>query len=185
MDEVFKVIKEFPDYKVSNYGYLINMKGQKLKTGKATGGYLIVFPYKDGKRYCKKLHRLVAEAFVPNPDALPQVNHKDEDVTNNKADNLEWCTAKYNSNYGTRNERIKRRNTGRKHTEIAIDNMRQNNTRKKQVCQYTLDGKLVKVWDSMMDAEREGFSQAKISLCCNGKRKTSNGFRWEYTKNGG
>ena len=59
----------------------------------------------NGKLHLKKIHRLVAQAFLPNPDNLPMINHKDEDKTNNRVDNLEWCTAKYNANYGTIQER--------------------------------------------------------------------------------
>lgn len=65
-------------------------------------GYLYVGLFKDKKIKQKTIHRLVAEAFIPNPDNLPMVNHKDEDKTNNCVDNLEWCDATYNNNYGTR-----------------------------------------------------------------------------------
>lgn len=80
------------------------------------------------KRY--KVHRLVAETYLPNPDNLPQVNHRDEDKTNNCVENLEWCDASYNLNYGTRNERAAKSNT--------------NGKRSKPVSQYSLDGQLIK-----------------------------------------
>ena len=69
-------------------------------------GYLRVYLYKNGKGKSFYIHRLVAEAFIPNPNKYQEVNHKDENSSNNRADNLEWCTHKYNSNYGTRNKRV-------------------------------------------------------------------------------
>lgn len=81
-------------------------KGVILKTGVKGGGYLFVGLHKDGcKTIEPSVHRLVAEAFIPNPENLPEVNHKDENKTNNSVDNLEWCTRAYNTNYGTRGER--------------------------------------------------------------------------------
>lgn len=76
--------------------------------------YLKVALFKNGKRKYYSVHRLVAEAFIPNPNNLPIVNHKDEDKTNNRMDNLEWCTYKYNANYGTRNNKIYNKTSFRK-----------------------------------------------------------------------
>ena len=78
-------------------------KGRVLSPGIKTEGYLIVRL----QRRMFYVHRLVTEAFLPNPDNLPEVNHKDEDKTNNRVENLEWCDHKYNMNYGTRNIRAK------------------------------------------------------------------------------
>ena len=102
-------------YEVSSYGRVksleksyirkngvINHKSERiLIPGKDKGGYLQVSLYCNGERHMKKIHRLVAQAFIPNQDNLPQVNHKDEDKTNNRVDNLEWCDGKYNINYGS------------------------------------------------------------------------------------
>ena len=92
-------------YEVSDIGNVRNVRRNTLlKLTKTNYGYIQVSLYKNGIKTGLKVHRLVAEAFIPNPDNLPQVNHKDEDRTNNNVTNLEWCTAKYNSNYGHRTE---------------------------------------------------------------------------------
>ena len=92
-------------YEVSNIGQVINIKtGHILKQHKDKDGYWVLSLKRD-KYKTYFAHRLVAQAFIPNPDNLPMVNHKDEDKTNNNVDNLEWCTAKYNSTYGTARER--------------------------------------------------------------------------------
>ena len=102
----------YENYQVSNFGQILSLnfhrsgKPKLLKTGKNKKGYLMVDFSKNGKRKTFLVHRLVAEAFLPNLDNLPCVNHKDEIITNNRVDNLEWCTYEENNNYGTRNERI-------------------------------------------------------------------------------
>ena len=82
-------------------------KGKMLSPTKDKNGYLKVNLSCNGKHNIIRVHRLVTEAFLPNPDNLPEVNHKDEDKTNNRVENLEWCDHKYNMNYGTRNIRAK------------------------------------------------------------------------------
>ena len=102
--------KEIPGYEglyeVSNKGNVRNVRRNKLlRLSKNNYGYIQVSLYKNGIKTGPKVHRLVAEAFIPNPDNLPMINHKDEDKTNNNVDNLEWCDVKYNNNYGTKNIR--------------------------------------------------------------------------------
>ena len=121
MQEIWKDVKGFEGfYQVSNLGRVRSLdrivvsenrstqkiKGaiKKVKVGK--NGYYMVMFYKDSKYKCAYVHRLVAQAFIPNPDNLPQVNHKDEIRTNNCVDNLEWCDSKYNNNYGTKIDRL-------------------------------------------------------------------------------
>ena len=110
MIQEWKVIQDFPNYEVSNLGQVRNIvTGRILKPyvnlGGGKGYYKVRLtsePYQTKQFF---VHRLVAEAFIPNPNKFPQVNHKDETKDNNRADNLEWCTSKYNNNYGTTKER--------------------------------------------------------------------------------
>lgn len=158
-------------------GYI--QEGRTLKPDKNKQGYYCVVlsngDYK--KRY--RIHRIVMETFVPNPDKLPQVNHKDEDKTNNfvwvnpdgtvdlEKSNLEWCTNEKNINWGTHNERMAKSKT--------------NGKTSKPVLQYTLDGELVAEYPSGVEVQRQnGFDRRQISKCCKGKQKTSHGYIWRF-----
>lgn len=141
-------------------------------------GYYHVMLSKNGtpKRY--KVHRLVAKAFIPNPNELPIINHRDECKTNNVVENLEWCDQNYNIHYGTMIDRGKEKQLNR--SDLS-----------KEVEQYTLDGKLVGTFKSASEVEREypQFKTASISRCCrggqilNGKWQTITtykGYMWKY-----
>lgn len=130
MKEVWKDIPGFENlYQVSNFGNVkvldricnsaIKNNNKVLRKGKILKqynkrGYLQVSLSKNNKRYYFSVHRLVAMTFIPNPNNLPQINHKDENTLNNCIENLEWCTPKYNCNYGTRNSRIYNKTSFRK-----------------------------------------------------------------------
>ena len=119
----------------------------------------------DGKggRKNARVHRLVAEAFIPNPNNYPYINHKDENKQNNNVNNLEWCTAKYNSNYGTNIERIK------------------NNQLKTPILMYSLNGELIQRFESVSIAEKQtGYAHGSICRCCQGKLQTFKGYIWIY-----
>lgn len=100
------------DYRVTENGDIISMDyrrtgvPKKLAPQRNIYGYAIIKLMKGGKSITHRVHRLVAMAFVPNPDNLPHINHKDENKLNNNPNNLEWCDNSYNNNYGTRNKRI-------------------------------------------------------------------------------
>lgn len=121
--EIWKCIKGFENYEVSNYGRIKSLNYNK--TGKPgiltpipqSSGYVIVNLCKNGKQDIEYVHRLVAQTFISNPNNLPEVNHIDEDKSNNNANNLEWCTREYNMNYGTVRERMRKSNKGKKRTE--------------------------------------------------------------------
>lgn len=107
MNEIWKDIKDYEGlYQVSNLGRVKRVTtGRVLKALKHKGGYSMVTIYKNNVMSTKTIHRLVAEAFIPNPENKPQINHIDENKTNNMVSNLEWVTSKENNNHGTRNKR--------------------------------------------------------------------------------
>lgn len=111
-------------YSNTDRPYYKTYKGRILSQGNCSK-YFQVILVKDNKAYNKLVHRLVAEAFILNPDNLPEVNHKDEDPSNNNVDNLEWCTKSYNINYGKRNELVSNALKGRPKSKESIDKMRE------------------------------------------------------------
>lgn len=169
MSEIWKDIEGYEEkYQVSNLGRVksLSRKVQFGNTFRITPekflkycdngkGYQYVCLGKgvENRRY---IHRLVAEAFIPNPLNLPEVNHKDCNPRNCIEENLEWCDAKYNNNYGNHNE---------KHS--------------KPVDQYTPDGILVKTWKSIKEAESH-IHRKHIWDCCVGKREKCGGYIWKY-----
>ena len=116
MEEIWKTIEGYENYKVSNTGYVMNsLTGKILKPGNNGCGYIhVALYYKDHKVKTIMIHRLVAKAFIPNPNNLPQVNHIDECKTNNCVDNLQWMTSEDNINHGTHNKRVGMHNPNHK-----------------------------------------------------------------------
>ena len=161
MKEIWKKYKG--NYVVSNLGNIKNIKTNRiLKLRKSHRGYLKTNISVNGETETIFIHRIIAQAFIPNPNNLPQVNHKDECKTNNCVDNLEWCTAKYNMNYGTITER-----------RIS--------KRRKIVYQYDLNDNLINQFKSNREASRIlNINSGAISRVCNGKRKTYKGFIYKY-----
>ena len=167
-------------YEVSNFGRVRSLPhevptkiGTRISPGRVMKlqpfklGYMGVCLSKDNKQALKTVHRLVAEAFIENPDNLPQVNHKDENKMNCSVDNLEWCDRKYNCNYGTAVQRSAEKN--------------KNGVKSVEVEQWSLDDKLIKVWPSMMEVQRQLCADySNISKCCRGKQKTAYGYKWSY-----
>ena len=156
-NEIWKDEPGFPGYQVSNAGRVRSF--YRVLAPDSVKGYYRVRLYRNGRVYRIFIHRLVAMAFVPNPDGLPQINHKNEIKTDNRAENLEWCTAKYNNAYGTGRERAAK-------------------SRSKAVGQYTTGGILVATYDKIKDA-REKYGSHIFSVLA-GKRKTAGGFVWKY-----
>lgn len=174
MEEIWRNIEEYKGfYQVSNWGrikstqYWNGTYERILTNNKGKNGYLSVQLYKNGKGKFYLVHRLVAQAFLENPDNLPCINHRDECKTNNNIDNLEYCSRKYNCNYGTRKQRIVEKT--------------KNGKLSKTVYQYTLDGKFIAEYPSTQEVERQlGYSSSNIRTCCRGKQKTGYGYIWKY-----
>lgn len=164
-------IENYENYEIRPNGEVINTKtGRVLKPAKNNKGYLMVGLFKNGKQKYFLIHRLVAQAFIPNPENLPEVNHKDENPSNCRVENLEWCTHEYNLNYGTHNERISKANI--------------NGKKSKPILQLRKDGSLVRVWPSGMEIQRQlHFYQTYISACCRGKYNHAYGYKWCYANN--
>lgn len=142
-------------------GELMQKKPHILKPQNRCG-YKCVNLFKDGRSRTFNIHRLVAEAFLPNPYDYSVVNHKDENRSNNNLSNLEWCTHAYNLSYGTAQRRR------------AI-------SQGKVVLQLDVNGTLIKRHLTLMDACRDtGVDFRNISLCCNSKRNTAGGYWWKF-----
>ena len=159
--ETFVKVVGFENYEVSNLGKVRNMKtGKILKPILRRDGYLVLCLYGHNKQKHLLLHRIIATAFVDNPDEKPCVNHIDENKTNNDLSNLEWCTAKENLVHGTRMKRIAEKLS-------------------QKVIQLDLNDNVLSEFESMHQAEREtGVTLSSISSCCNGKLKSAGGFKW-------
>jgi len=137
--------------------------GRVLKQQRRINGYYFVILTDHKKIKNCNVHRLVAEAFIPNPDNLPVVNHKDERKTNNLPENLEWCTIKYNTNYGTAMKRVSEKRSSR------------------IVEQYSLDGELVGRYIGVPNAARAtGMNKHSIESVLRRKNKVFKGYRWQY-----
>lgn len=176
--EQWKDIKDFEEfYQISTYGRIkskdryIKTCGNGVRFAKSkiikpvicTNGYHEIHLRVNGKRTVKMLHRVVAEAFIENQDNLPEVNHKDENPANNHVENLEWCTSKYNANYGTRNQRMVK------------------DKYLKPVIMMDKDGSEIKRFKSMGEATREtGADISAIIRTCKGKQNTCVGYKWKY-----
>lgn len=166
MKEIWKDIPGYEGiYYASNKG-LIRSKNGILKPSVHRDGYLKVVFCVKGRRKTFQVHRLIAQTFIPNPNNLPQINHKDEDKTNNCVENLEWCTMDYNIHYGTGQKRCRNRGLPR-------------NT--KAVIQLSLEGEYINEYPSVIEAHRKtGANMANIRSCALGIYRQSGGYKWKY-----
>lgn len=186
--EVWKDIENFEGlYQVSSEGKIkslerVDRKGRIVRerimhTHYDAQGYVHVKLNKDAKQYTKYVHRLVAQAFIPNPENKETVNHKDENKANNTLENLEWMTMKENANYGTRNERTKA------HTDWDALRLKLSDAAHKKKIYQLKDGKIVKEWNSITEASRFfGVSLRAIQCVLRGENPSCKGFQFAYAE---
>lgn len=182
-DEEWRDVPEFEDrFEISSYGRLRRkqavvfttnnkvrvLKPIIIKQHVAPNGYCVCSKRIVGRKTLNKgIHRLVAELFIPNPQNLPNVNHKDENKQNNCVYNLEWCTCEYNSNYGTRTERLTR-------TKIEKG-------QSVPVILYSYDGEVINSYDTAKEASRKlCVSIVDILMCCKGDISSAKGYHFRY-----
>lgn len=181
MEEIWKTIDGFEAYQVSNLGKVRSKdryansgigirlyKGRILMLQKNHDGYIHVVLSKDSKQTTLNVHRLVYEAFNGKIPEGMQVNHIDEDKSNNRLENLNLMTPKENTNWGTGIERSSKSKLNRKDCSKAI-------------LQFDLKGNLIAEYPSVREAYRTlGINNKNICACCRGQRKTAGGFKWKY-----
>ena len=170
--ENWKVIHDFPNYEISNYGNVRN-NTKMVKTVPNKHGYNVVVLY-NGTRKSVNVHRLVAAAFIPNPDNKPCIDHIDGDRANNHADNLRWVTYMENNNNPITKKRLSENNAknmqgkkGALHPNSKLVRMMKN-------------GVCLKIYQSIHLAKKDGFNDTLIIRCCKGRMKKHKGYNWEY-----
>lgn len=162
--EEWREVLDYPNYEVSNLGNVRRKKpyGYRILKPSTVNGYARINISDRGMKKNIGVHRLVAKAFLPNPNDYPIVNHKDENQFNNCVDNLEWCTYKYNSNHGSIAEKISK------------------HRKKYKIQQLDRFGNLIQVFNSLADASAQtGFNSQCIYRCVTGYNKTHHGYTWK------
>ena len=169
INEVWKEVVGYEGlYEVSSYGNIFSCKRDKeLSLSTDKDGYKKIHLYKNGIALTYRVHRLVGNAFIPNTNNLPVINHKNENPSDNHIDNLEWCTCLYNNNYGTHNDNVSKALTNYEKTS-------------KPVVGINIINGLILEFPSAKEAGRNGFSQGTLSNCCRKLIKSYRGFTWAY-----
>lgn len=182
---MWNTIKGFQNYEINELGEIRSkdrqiidkcgrvqfFKGKPILPHLTENGYLFVALYQDGQKFQKKVHRLVAETFLPNPDNLPCINHKDQDKRNNSITNLEWCTIGYNNNYGDRNSRVSKKLLHREDLS-------------KKILQINKNNEVINTYPSLIEASRmllgNKTGASNISRVCRGIYKSAYGYKWKF-----
>lgn len=194
---MWKDIKGFEsDYKINEFGKVYSLKSNKILSQSINihGYYMVYLCREGGKTIAKQLHRLIAEAFIPNPENKPCIDHINSIRTDNRIENLRWCTYKENNNNPIFKEKLSTSHIGKKLSKETIlkrektkkekggkINRKLNNGNSKPIIQFDLSMNKINIFPSMMEVWRTlKYNPSNISMCCNGKRKSAYGFIWKY-----
>lgn len=164
-------------YHVSNFGRIKSLTGHRYKEDTILNrkldskGYCIFSLSKNKIRCFIPLHQLIAMVFITNPNNYIEINHKDEDPSNNCVDNLEWCDRKYNNNYGNRLEKVGKSISKTKCETISTP-----------VDCYTLDDKFIKHYEALVHVELDGHMHGHVRECCLGIRNKHHNLKWKYSE---
>lgn len=174
--EIWKEVECYENYEVSNTGKVkthnwMNRGITKEMSPSSCRGYLQVNLWKDGKQKCIRIHRLVAQAFIPNPYNLREVNHIDGNKLNNSVDNLEWCTREENLEHEHSTKLGDRAKEGLRNCAIS---------KRKAVIAISKDGRRQEFVSVQEAARQLSIEATKISAVARGNRKTTNGYKFEY-----
>ena len=170
----WKVIKDFSYYKINNKGEIYSLYSDKILKNKLhPKGYLYIGLHKNKVKYGRKIHRLVAEAFIDNPENKPQVNHKDGNKSNNKVSNLEWSTDQENKDHAINL-------FGNNHFVSMKGRTGKNSPFHKKLKQFDLNGNLLKIWNGCREMERNlGFKRQGVYHHIKNKTTCAYGYKWE------
>ena len=180
--EQWKIIKDFPNYQVSSCGRIKNKKGIIMKPDNSNDGYLNIKLFNNGKRKGFRVHRLVAQTFIPNPNNYPHINHRNGIKTDNKICNLEWCTPLENNRHALQTGLRKPLSDEKR--EIARKRMKKLNPllnkRYRNVIGVNLITGEKKEYFRIIDTEKDGFRATNVYATCKGKTKWHKGWFWYY-----
>lgn len=195
-------VRSLPRWVKATFGSMQYRPGKVLKN-KRSRGYNAVCLTKDNMGKYVRVGRLVAQTFLPNPDNLPQVNHKDCNCKNDRLDNLEWCDAKYNCNYADHNKKVseaaKRRFQDPEQYRLLLERVRRNgqdpewkrkqreaqlnNSNSKAIDMLDMDGNYIRSFPSLAEAFRQiGIHSQNIGQCCLGRKQSAGGYKWRFSK---
>ena len=191
--EIYAPIDGFPDYLVTSHGRVLSLHtyhgSNKIREIKPrinkVNGYLYVDLHNNGNKKTFKVHTLVANSFITNHENKKEINHIDEDKTNNLVSNLEWVSHNENINHGTCKQRIAKSNTGKKHsdeTKQKISNALKgsNHPLSKSIIGFKINGCDIKYYKFISDCKTDNFNAGHIVECCRKKRPHHKGYKWYY-----
>ena len=175
--ETWKAMELYPKYEVSTEGRVRNSETHRIYAQQLTRqGYLRMDTWIDGKRGSMFVHRMVAMCYLPNPHNLPEVNHKNKIKTDNRPENLEWVTRQQNMDHRNADPKVQEqmREIGRRNGALHAQQ-----TAKPVAC-YDLEGNLLKIYPSLISAERDaGINRKYIRACLKGERQSAGGRIWK------